>query len=259
MSFLIIEINSKGLIFGADKNVTTTNLLDGSTHQNTKTEKVLKWNNEKALVGFVGQGRIGNLTTKEWLENFITNNPNFTSLKEISSKLKDEVEKQTRIDNGINKPEPLIIHLGGFEKSANGISSPEVYLITNVWGLGAKGYEDFRSEFKSTEELWKNFPDITNPSDLNKAITQLEYQLEPFWFHQGLDLITFNVLHESLKLAFKSLINDHPDHKLPKTLEEWEKHSKLQILMYGSYFESFNTPDKLFVGGGADILSLEWK
>ena len=90
-------------------------------------------------------------------------------------------------------------------------------------------------------------------------VAEKENNLEPFWFHQGFDLLTFNVLHASLKLAFKSLIQDHPKHKLPKTLDEWEKHAKMQILMYGSYFESFHQSDELYVGGGADILSIEWK
>ena len=110
MSFLIVEITSKGMIFGADKNVTTTR-SDGTSDQNTKTEKVLKWTNGKAFVGFVGQGRIGGMPTKNWIEEFITDNPNFSSLEQISLKLKDKVEKQRRIDEGTNKAEPMIIHL----------------------------------------------------------------------------------------------------------------------------------------------------
>jgi len=257
MSFLIIEITSKGLIFGADKNVTTT-YSDGSADQNSKTEKVLKWPDGKALIGFVGQGQIGGLTSKKWIEKFISDNTSFTTLESISSKLKDEVEKQRRIDEGNNKPEPLIIHLGGFEKSST-IDTPKIYLITNSYGLDKYGYIDFRKEYKSTEELWTYFPNAKTPEELKAALTKLEENLDPFWFHQGFDLVTFNVLHASLKLAFKNLINNHPKHKLPASLQEWEKHAKMQILMYGSYFESFHSPGELYVGGGADILSIEWK
>lgn len=256
MSFLIVEITSKGLIFGADRNVTTT-YPDGSTDQNTKTEKVLKWTNGKALIGFVGQGQIGHLSTTAWINKFIVDNPDFSSLEEISSKLKVEVEQQRRVDEGGNEAVPLIIHLGGFD-SVSGISIPKIYYITNVYGLDQNGYIDFRKEFKSTEELWKYFPGINTAAEIKAAITKLEEQYEPFWFHQGLDLLTFNVLHASLKLAFKNLILNHPRHKLPTSIQEWEKHAKMQILMYGSYFESFHPENELYVGGGADILSIEW-
>jgi hypothetical protein len=131
-------------------------------------------------------------------------------------------------------------------------------MITNVYGLDKFGYKDFRKVFKSTEELWNYFPGINTASELRSALTNLEEKLDPFWFHQGLDLVTFNVLHSSLKLAFQSLINNHPDHKLPTTLEEWEKHARMQILMYGAYFESFYKKGELYVGGGADILSIKW-
>ncbi|HKJ80496.1 MAG TPA: hypothetical protein VJ954_00620 [Ignavibacteriaceae bacterium] len=257
MSFLIVEITSKGMIFGADKNVTTI-YPDGTTHQNKKTEKVLKWPSGKALVGFVGQGQIGGLSTKTWIEKFITDNPTFSSLEQISMKLKDEVEKQRRIDEGTNSAEVLIIHLGGFEKSI-GIEIPKIYYITNSYGLDKYTYIDIRKEFKCTEELWKYFPQITTAEDLKKELTKLENNLEPFWFHQGLDLLTFNVFHASLKFAFKNLINNHPDHKLPTSLGEWEKHAKMQILMYGAYFEAFHAANELYVGGGADVVSIEWK
>jgi hypothetical protein len=256
MSFLIVEITSKGMIFGADKNVTTT-YTDGTSDQNTKTEKVLKWPNGKALVGFVGQGQIGNLSTKSWIEKFITDNPTFSSLEQISLKLKDEVEKQRRKDEGASKAKVLIIHLGGFEKSV-GIEIPKIYYITNSYGLDKYSYIDFRKEFKCTEELWKYFPGINTAEDLKTALTKMEENLDPFWFHQGLDLLTFNVFHVSLKFAFKNLINNHPKHKLPTSLQEWEKHAKMQILMYGAYFESFHPANELYVGGGADIVSIEW-
>lgn len=258
MSFLIIELTSKGLIFGADKNVTTTH-PDGTREQKKKTEKVLKWPNDKALVGFVGQGRIGSISTRDWIDNFILRNLEFTSLNEISEKLKDEIEEQRIIDEGTNPPKGLIIHLGGFETISN-IITPKIYLITNVWALTKEeGYTDCRKEFKVSEELWNYFPNTVSPLDLRNKIIALENNLEPFWFHQGFDLMTFNALHASLKLAFRNLVHGHPKHKLPSNLREWEKHARLQILMYGAYFEAFHDTNELYVGGGSDILSIEWK
>jgi len=254
MSFLIIELTSKGLIFGADKNVTTT-YSDGTKNQNKKTEKILKWPNNKALIGFVGQGRIADLSTRDWIESFIQRNLDFISLEVVSEKLKSEIEEQRKIDEGMGPSKGLIIHLGGFENN----SAPKIYLITNVWGLNEKGYTDYRKEFKSSEELWKYFPNVETSEDLRNYIIHLENTLEPFWFHQGFDLITFNALHASLKLAFKNLVHGHPKHTLPSSLTDWEKHAKLQILMYGAYFEAFHNSNELYVGGGSDILSIEWK
>lgn len=257
MSFLIIDLTSKGLIFGADRNVTTT-YPDGSQNQNKKTDKVLKWPNDKALIGFVGQGRIGKFTTTDFVKDFMSRHPVFTSLESISEILRGEVEAQRKIDEGSNKAEGLIIHIGGFETD-NSHVVPRVFMVTNIHALDPKiGYTDIRKEYKSTEELKNYFPRI-DPAKFKSTVAQLENNLDPFWFHQGFDLMTFNILHSSLKLAFKSLITHHPKHKIPTTLEEWVKHSKMQILMYGSYFEAFHPPDKLYVGGGADILSLEWK
>jgi hypothetical protein len=108
MSFLIVELTSKGIIFGADRNVTTT-YSDGTKNQNTKTEKVLKWPNGKALIGFVGQGRIGRYTTTEYLQDFITRFPVFTSLESISESLRKEVEDQRMIDEGTKSAEGIII------------------------------------------------------------------------------------------------------------------------------------------------------
>jgi len=82
-------------------------------------------------------------------------------------------------------------------------------------------------------------------------------QNNPFWFHQGYDLVTFNMIDATLKEAFKYLFASHPNHSLPETLEDWEKHLKMTILTYGSYFQAFNSPNAQLVGG-ADVVSLKW-
>lgn len=255
MSFLVIEVLSKGIILAADRNITTT-YTDGSEDQSVKRQKVLKWPNDKAIVGYVGQARIGGKYTDEWLTDFINRNLTFSSLSEVSEILRKEVEAQRKIDEGKGNPSPLIIHLGGFETN-NSVKIPRVFLITNVWDLKNGQYCDFRKDFKSTEELSKKLPEIKE-SDYQKSFSIIENKLEPFWFHQGFDLMTFNVMHAFTKNAFKYLINNHPSHKLPTDLQEWEKHIKMQILMYGSYFESFGSSGQQYVGGGVDIVSLSW-
>jgi len=36
-----------------------------------------------------------------------------------------------------------------------------------------------------------------------------------------------------------NIIQIHPDHDFFLMLTDWEKHLKMQFLMYGAYFESF--------------------
>jgi hypothetical protein len=83
-------------------------------------------------------------------------------------------------------------------------------------------------------------------------------QFKPFWFHQGIDLFTFNVLEESIKSSFRLLCEKHPHHDIPTTLEEWSKHVRMQVLMYAAYYEAFKSSDQQYVGGGADVMSLPW-
>jgi hypothetical protein len=257
MSFLVIEILSKGIIFGADRNVTAT-YNDGSQDQNEKIEKVLKWPNDKCLVGYVGVGEVGGLSTKDWMEKFIQANLNFKNLETLAEDLRNKVEEQRRIDEDTDNPEAFIIHLGGFEIE-DGILIPKIFFITNIYGLDDHGnYQDFRREFKCTEEFWKYFPGISK-TNIKSVLEVLEKKFEPFWFHQGVDLLTFNILHDNVKNAFRILIQEHPDQKFPDSLSEWEKFVKMQILMYGSYFESFNESHEQYVGGGVNICSIEWK
>lgn len=83
-------------------------------------------------------------------------------------------------------------------------------------------------------------------------------QFQPFWFHQGLDLFTFNVLESAMKSYFKLLCEQYPDHNVPNSLDDWAKHVKLQILMYGAYYEAFHPVGQRYVGGGAAIEHLCW-
>ncbi len=70
MSILIVEALSEGLIFAADRNVTAS-YQDGTSKQIDPRPKVLKWPNERAIIGFVGVAQINNLPIHEWIQKFI--------------------------------------------------------------------------------------------------------------------------------------------------------------------------------------------
>ena len=254
MSILIVESLYEGLIFGADKNVTETN-PDGSTEQ-SKDRKVLKLPNEKCLFGFVGAAQIAGMPVCEWLSTFTGEFESKTSLKDIVVELKNRVEMQRTIDECNGPAQPLIIHIGGFEKKG-GYWVPQIWYIRNARKHGRFGYLDIRKEFDCDDAFHKEFADV-HPSEVRKVLKVQAKQFKPFWFHQGIDLFTFNVLQESIKSSFRLLCEKHPEHDIPTTLEGWSKHVCMQVLMYGAYYEAFHTKGKQYVGGGADIITLSW-
>ncbi len=255
MSVLVVQALYEGLIFGADRNI-STEYANGSMDQNVKRPKVLKWPNEQTLFGYAGAAEVGGRPLHEWLESQANDLQSLGSLKEISNLLKERIETQRREDEGSEPAEPLIIHIGGFEER-EGHRVPVVFYIANVYGLGRFGYLDFRKEFECSEQFSRHFGDI-HPSEIRRVLKVLAKQFNPFWFHHGIDLFTFNVLESAIRSSFKLLCEQHPDHDIPNTIDDWAKHVRMQILMYGAYFEAFHPPTEQFVGGGADALWLPW-
>jgi hypothetical protein len=263
MSILAVHTLPQGIIFGADRNITHTKTStdENNKHINivvgqTQSPKVLRWPNYKAIIGYVGQAVISGIPTHEWLYNFIGRHIEFNNLAYLAEELNKEVYNQRIIDEGDTDPQILIIHLAGFEKE-NGNYVPLIYYIRNSYQLTKNGYSDIRKEFQCSEEFWKYFPEV--PKD--KIKDNLDYWSKnkgPFWFHQGADLGTFNILDIFIKSAFNIIFQNNVNLSFPRTLEEWEKHMKMIILTYEAYYQSFMGPGEQIVGGGVDIVSLPW-
>ena len=64
-------------------------------------------------------------------------------------------------------------------------------------------------------------------------------------------------LSEGMRQAFAVL---HQERRLrpPESLQDWERHCRMWVLMYGAYFDAFGEPGQRYVGGGADVLSIPW-
>ena len=254
MSILVIEVLHEGLIFGADRNI-TTRYDDGTTSQESQSSKVLTWPHGKCLFGFVGAARMGNLPMIDWLATIKDDFRDIPSVGAIANELHNKVQMQRDKDNTHEAPERLIIHIGGFEKK-DGFWIPAVWVIRNTHKMGRFGYLDVGHEFLCTEVFRTTdlVRDI-DPSEIRRFLKVLAKQFQPFWFHQGFDLFTFNALHGAIKSAFRLLCGQHPDHDIPITLHEWEKHVRMQVLMYGAYFDAFGSQGEQFVGGGAGVVS----
>lgn len=255
MSILVVEVVSEGMIFGADRNITVSS-ADGRANQGNPQRKVMKWPNEHTLFGFVGAATINGQPIENWLQSIHSDFENFTSLGQIAQDLRTRIETQRKADEGSDPAAGMIVHVGGFEQR-DGIWLPHVWHITNTRGTGLYGYLDFNKVYTCIEHMYGPLKEI-HPSEVRKYLGVLAKQFQPFWFHQGLDLFTFNVLESSIKSSFKLLCEQHPDHRIPNSLDEWSKHVKMQILMYGAYYEAFRPIGQRYVGGGADIEYLPW-
>ena len=119
------------------------------------------------------------------------------------------------------------------------------------------GYTDIVGEFDVSDEIPKYFSGMTG-DQIRANVEQRAKNWEPFWFHQGHDLATFNMLDQVLRAGMRPIIQNHPDHQFPDSLQEWSKHLKMAILTYGAYFEAFYLPFNQYVGGGADVVWAKW-
>jgi hypothetical protein len=253
MSILDIQVTNHGIVMGADRNLTYTDEINGVIMEGqAQRTKVLKLPKNKGVIGYVGVAHIGGIFTDEWLQNFIFNNIEIDTLEEFTVQLKGEIEKQRMIDEGSNKSVELIIHIAGFEQ-VDGIYYPLVYRITNMIYDSTKGYLPPTKKFYYDQHIgYKN--GITQ-QNIRAWYDSGNYT----WFHQGFDLSAYNTIDSALKEAYKALINiNHPNHSLPKNIKEREKYVKMTVLSYGAYFNSFYLPNQQYVGGGADVISIEW-
>ncbi|MCF7887062.1 MAG: hypothetical protein K9L71_01440 [Candidatus Omnitrophica bacterium] len=114
--------------------------------------KVLKWPREDCLFGFVGAAEVDNKPIHEWLATLTDEFNQEKSLRDIAETLNNKVQEQRKKDEGQSPAQPLIIHIGGFEKK-EGHWIPEVWHIRNVYKLGQFGYLDFRKYFFSMSNL----------------------------------------------------------------------------------------------------------
>jgi hypothetical protein len=257
MSILVVQLVPEGLLFGADRNITSQlTMRDGSTEivvsGQSGRPKVLKWPNREVIVGFVGTAEIEGQPTDQWLYAFIGRNLGFPDMETLAQKLTSELDVLCRAGDFSG---PTIVHLGGFEQVA-GEWTPRVYFVRNTTELHPDGRYDFTDHFVCSEELAQ--PTYFGEKS-GKAIREA-LRTQMFSFRQGYDLASFNAIDEALRRAIMTILVTHPSkpHPVPTTLQEWSKHVALAIHGYGAYFAAFYPPFQQYVGGGADVVSASW-
>ena len=261
MSVFIIHLLPQGIIFAADRNITINSvyqdreqLISINNYGQTQSSKVLKWPNNKAIIGAVGAATLGGIPINEWFYNFIGSNINFSNFNELAKSLKDSVESQRLIDDSGNEPQAMVIHLGGFEKKDD-IWVPVIYFIRNA-DIDSDG-NYICSDFVYGEEVGRIFQSL-KPNEIKQRLKELSEKREPFWIHHEIGLKTFNLLDAFIKNALNIIYTNNIELSFPATLNEWEKHAKMIVLTYEAYFQAFKDPWEQYVGGGVDVLSLPW-
>ena len=99
MSILVVEVLSQGMIFGADRNI-TTEYGNGTTRQDEKRSKVIKWPTNEFLFGSVGVATVGGLPINEWLLAQKDAFEAIGSLEGVAQELHKRVQGQRAEDEG---------------------------------------------------------------------------------------------------------------------------------------------------------------
>jgi hypothetical protein len=259
VSILVVQLVPEGLLFGADRNV-TVEVPQGSVVASGQSPrpKVHRWPNREVVIGYVGRAEIAGQPTDEWLYSFIGHNVH-RDLEELPHELNGALVRDLGSRVGDSE---LVIHLGGFVAD-RGQWKPQVWYIRNTRGMDELGRPlEIVGEFDVSEELEQpQYPFHGKTGSEMRDVARARAEAwNPFWFHQGRDLGTFNTLDAVLRFGMRALVETHPGrpHRFPDTLSEWSKHLKMAILGYGAYFAAFYEPFKQYVGGGADVVSAGW-
>jgi hypothetical protein len=252
VSILVVHLVQQGLLFGADRNVTTQVGTDVVYVGQAQRPKVLKWPNRDAIIGYVGQAMVGDQMTDEWLYAYIGRNLGDVTFEELATALANDLD-EALADGEITSA--LVIHLGGFE-IVDGRWHPRVWFLHNTAGLTDTGAYLLGTEFVHREELAQ--PSYFGGRTADEIRAHVATRI--FSYRQGYDLPAFNLIDEGLREAMRLIVHHHPGSPVPvpTTLDDWEKHVRLSILGYGAYFGAFYQPFEQYVGGGADVVSVPW-
>jgi hypothetical protein len=267
MSILLSGYFPEGIVFAADKNATITaitNLGQKRFVEPTAT-KVLSWPNSKANVGFVGLGQLTGLPMDEWMRIFIAGTRNFNNIDELAIKLHNDIQSDfdKEYSNQSNYNDlHLIIHLGGFGER-KGIKVPVMYHIYNHEGLERKSglYKSATSKFKLSEEFEKNFKEwwknSNYPEQAQERLSSLVSRKKYMWFNNGANIGAFNVFKGVIWQSLNA-IEEAGFAKHFSGIDARIAFCKMAVEVFGIYFTHHYFPDERYVGGGVDVVFIEW-
>jgi hypothetical protein len=253
MSIIVFHLVPQGMVFAADRNVTTR--VTGRIVRTGQSQrpKVLKWPNRDVAMHYAGQAAMADdQPTDLWLYDFIGRHLD-DDLPDIASALcqdLDDARERKEIYSYI------VIHLGAFEQQDDDWR-PRVWYIHNTEGLDPQSGEYHLGDaFTAEEQIDQKTYFGGKPTNAIRG----HLTTKIFQFRQGSDLSSFGVLDDAARAALLVIDSHHPNSplRLPSTLADWEQRVKFSILAYGAFYAAFYEPYEQYVGGGADAVSLPW-
>lgn len=204
MSILLSAYYPEGIVFVADKNATIhykTPAGERKFVEPTAT-KVLSWPYRKAIVGFVGPGKLADLTLDEWMRIFIAGTRDFDDIGQLARGMRDQIQRDFDSDFQPSvdvSNAHLVIHLGGFTVKED-VPVPVMYHIWNHGDTDPKTgqYPPAERTFYISEDIERDFTKRgwPNPSDYPTRIRdRLQNMINerPFlWYNNGANLGAFN-------------------------------------------------------------------
>jgi len=269
MSILLSTYWKDGIVFSADRNATIVYETGATVRRYVEVgavTKVLSWPHRRALVGFIGLGRLAGLRIDEWVRQFIAANRDFQSIDQVAEDLRGLLQSDFHKDYppGTDvRRAGAIVHLGGY-KAHEGVVVPVAYVITNIPGLLPRLlpgclYPDATREFTVSDQL----PAVMEkwgaayPSGVREKIAAIEDRGDFLWWNNGYMYPAFNLFKGSLWATLKDL---RQEAMLPETttMKDRVAFSELAVAVFGLFFEHYFLPQERAVGGGADTEWIPW-
>lgn len=172
---MMVQLVPDGLLFGADRNITTSLSTGGGrtiASGQSQRPKVLKWPNHELVIGYVGRAEVGGVATDEWLYDFIGRNlladrgqPSHSDLEQLTDELRSRLEFDISRQGSVGDS-PMVLRLGGFVEDT-GQWKPEVWQIRNA--SANSGYRDIQDCFSVLESVASEFAGRTGDEIMRDA------------------------------------------------------------------------------------------
>ncbi|MHC4479002.1 MAG: hypothetical protein ACYTEL_25530 [Planctomycetota bacterium] len=267
MSILLSGYYPEGIVFTADKNA----CIEYETPQGEKRRyvestatKVLAWPYSRAIVGFVGLGRLADYDMDEWMRVFIAGTRDFGNVDELAIELREQIQsdfnKDYRSITDISKCH-LIIHLGGFAVRG-AYATPVLYHIWNHGDIKPDGsYPEAKRNFELREGIEAAFKGWPMPEDypgrVRKRLESMVKEKRFLWFNNGANFTAFNIFKAAIWNAL-SVVQDEGFAPRFPGLGQRVAYCKMAVDVFGSFFTYHYGPDERVVGGGVDAAYVPW-
>lgn len=265
MSVLLSAYYPEGIVFAADKNATITYIPSGTKQVEPTATKVLSWPFQRAIVGFVGLGRLaGGLAMDEWMRIFIAETRELKDIDAVAYKLRERIQEDFDRDYSQStdtRDKHLVIHLGGFA-ARGGIQTPVMY---HIWNHGdihpMTGYPPADRTFTISEDIERDFKAQTKSNNYPAGVRDwLKNKIETgeyHWYNNGANLAAFNTFKHVIWRSLKTLqgVGFAPS---SAGLDEGISFCKMAVEVFASFFTHYFPPEERAVGGGVDVAYIPW-